>query len=737
MSARMIFGNETPWTKYLVISFLAIFLFSTNGLAADEDPDTSFSSDGKVITVISKHSTAKGIAVQSDEKIIVAGQCYNGANNDFAVARYNTDGTLDTSFSSDGKVTVAIGGGNDRGTAVAIQPDGKIVAAGYVDNGSDDEFAVVRFNTDGSLDTSFSGDGWVTTDLTANDDGATAVAIQPDGKIIVVGYADNGYGYDFAVVRYNTDGSLDTSFSGDGKVPAVFGSGTHIGHAVAIQPDGKIVIAGNGNNTSGYDFALVRYNADGTLDTSFAGDGAVITDFDNSFDGGQAVAIQPDGKILVAGYSDANSSFLVYDFAVVRYKTDGSLDLSFGDNGKVTTNVGSGTDSGQAIMIQSNGKIVVAGYSGNGSDDDFALVRYKTDGSLDTSFNGNGMVTTDFGGSDDQSYAATIQSDGKILLAGGSVGASWGFAVSRYGMVDAPADLIDWNGNLVADFGADGLWYHDGSKWNWMSNSGHIGRMTTWNGKLIVDFGAGKGLWYYDSAWHWMTNKAGLNIMTDWDNGATEVLVVDFGSGQRLYTYDGSWHWLNNKDNVNAMTVWGNKLIVDFGLGRGLYNYDTSWHWMTNKDEVTMMRPWDNGSAEALVVDFGGGRRVFAYDGTWQWLTNKDDVNNMTVWDRKLVVDFGGGRSLYAYDGAWGWMSNKDNTSRMVPWNGGSNLAVDFGAGRNMYNYNGAWSWIRNTNDVPAMVAWGNRLAVDFGPGVGLYRYDGTWNQVKAWSTAE
>ena len=733
----MLFSNKQSWAKYLLISLMTVCWFSIQAMAADEDLDTSFSSDGKLITVISNHSTAKDIAIQPDGKIVVAGQCYNGTNNDFAVARYNADGSLDTTFSGDGKVTAAIGSGNDRGTAVAIQTDGKIVVAGYSDNGTDDEFAVVRFNADGSLDTSFDGDGWVTTDLSSNDDGATAIVIQSDGKIVVAGYADNGYGYDFAVVRYNIDGSLDTSFSIDGKVPAVFGSGTHVGHAVAIQSDGKIIIAGNGNNTSGYDFAVVRYNTDGTRDTTFAGDGAVITDFGSSFDGGQAVAIQPDGKIVVAGYSDVNSSFLVYDFALVRYKTDGSLDLSFGDNGKVTTNVGSGTDSGQAITIQPNGKIVVAGYAGNGSNDDFALVRYKTDGSLDTSFAGDGKLVTDFGGSDDQSYAVTVQSDGKILLAGGSVGGSWGFAVARYGMADTPADLIDWNGNLVADFGVNGLWYHDGSNWNWMSNKGYVGRMTTWNGKLIVDFGAGKGLWYYDTAWHWMTNKADPNMMITWNNGTTEVLVVDFGSGQRVFTYDGSWNWLTNKDNVNAMTVWNNKLIVDFGLGRGVYNYDTSWHWMSNKGDVTLMLPWDDGSTEALVMDFGGGRRVYTYGGAWSWLTNKDDVNNMTVWNQKLVIDFGGGRSVYAYDGTWSWMSNKDNTICMVPWNGGSDLAADFGSGRNMYNYNGAWTWIRNADDVPAMVAWGNRLAVDFGPGLGVYSYNGSWNQVKAWSTAE
>jgi hypothetical protein len=302
---------------------------------------------------------------------------------------------------------------------------------------------------------------------------------------------------------------------------------------------------------------------------------------------------------------------------------------------------------------------------------------------------------------------------------------------------EAPANLIDWSGNLVADFGANGMWYHDGTSWHWMTNDGDVGEMVVWDGKLVVDFGAGKGMYYYDGSWHWMTNKSDPNLMTAWDNGTTEVLVVDFGSGERIYTYDGAWHWFNNKDGVADMAVWSDKLIVDFGFGRGVYNYDTAWHWMTNKDDVAMMLPWDNGTTEVLVVDFGGGRRMYTYNGAWNWFTNKDDVNDMAVWNGKLVVDFGAGRTLQYYDTSWHWLSNKDEVSRMVAWRGGSDLAVDFGSGRNMYNYDGTWAWIKNANDVPEMLAWGNRLAVDFGTGVGVYNYNGSWHQMKPWSTAD
>ncbi|ABW67595.1 GEVED domain-containing protein [Desulfosudis oleivorans] len=301
-------------------------------------------------------------------------------------------------------------------------------------------------------------------------------------------------------------------------------------------------------------------------------------------------------------------------------------------------------------------------------------------------------------------------------------------------------NLIEWNGNLVADFGKNGLWYHNGTSWNWMTNKGYVGQMAVWGGNLVVDFGAGHGLQYYNgTSWTWMSNKGGVNAMTTWHDGSTERLVVDFGGGRRVYTYNGAWSWLSNKDDVNAMNVWNNKLVVDFGAGRGVYNYDTSWHWMSNKDDIALWTLWNNGSTEPLVVDFGGGRRVYTYNGAWSWLTNKDDVNDMAVWNNRLVIDFGAGRGLYNNNGTWNWMSNKDDTAHMVPWNNGTGdqLAVDFGNGRNMYNYNGAWNWIKNANNVPEMVAWNNCLAADFGSGVGIYNYNGAWNFMKSWSTAD
>ena len=315
----------------------------------------------------------------------------------------------------------------------------------------------------------------------------------------------------------------------------------------------------------------------------------------------------------------------------------------------------------------------------------------------------------------------------------------WYECIAEQGYYNAgDPNLIQWNNNLVGDFGDNGLWYHNGTRWNWMSNKGHVGQMVVWDGKLVVDFGSDQGIYFYDGAWHWMTNIGDPALMIDWNNGSTDLLVVDFGAGQRIYTYDGSWHWFTNKDGVSDMVVWNNKLVVDFGGGRGVYNYDGSWNWMTNKDDIALMLPWDNGTTERLVVDFGGGRRMYTYDGAWNWFINKDDVNDMTAWNQNLVVDFGAGRGMHYYDGSWHWMTNRDDAARMTAWdNGCTSLAVDFGFDRNMYNYNGSWAWIKNANNVPEMLAWNNVLAVDFGTGVGIYYFNGAWNQLKDWSTED
>ena len=424
--------NNLDLKKIILAFILTISLSNLQSpvWAADGDLDTTFDTDGIQTTSIgSVQDIAYSVVMQSDGKIVAAGYSHNGSNNDFAVVRYNTNGSLDTTFSGDGKVTTAIGSGTDVANYVVMQSDGKIVAAGYSHNGSNVDFAVVRYNTDGSLDTTFSSDGIVTTAVGSLNDTGRSVVVQSDGKILVVGSSENLTDSDFAVVRYNTDGSLDTTFSSDGKVTTAIGLDNDNANAVVLQSDGKIVVAGISFGTFEV-FAVVRYNTDGSLDTTFSSDGKVTTAIGSRQDQARSVVVQSDGKIVAAGLSDNGSN---YDFAVIRYASDGSLDTTFSGDGKLTTAVGLGIDIANSVVMQSDGKIVAAGYSYNVSSEDFAVVRYNSDGSLDTTFSGDGIVTTAVGAGSDFGYAVAMQSDGKIVVAGYSYsGTKYDFAVVRY-----------------------------------------------------------------------------------------------------------------------------------------------------------------------------------------------------------------------------------------------------------------------------------------------------------------
>ncbi len=417
---------------------------------AVNDAPTFGLGDGKVTTAIgSGHDIGKNVTVQSDGKVLVSGYSSNGSDWDFALTRYNTDGTLDTSFGGgDGIVTTDVGGNTDRATSIILQPDGKILLIGNSYDGSNYyDFALTRYNTDGTLDTSFGGgDGMVTTDVFGFNDFGMSVDMQTDGKIVIAGYSYNGSDYDFSLMRYNIDGSLDTSFGGgDGIVTTDLGSGNDYSSSVTVQTDGKILIAGESYDGSSYDFTLARYNSNGTLDTSFGGGDGIVTTDTAALSYVSSTTVQTDGKILTTGYSDNGSG---YGFSLTRYNADGSLDTSFGGgDGIVTTAVGSSTFSlGESATLQTDGKILVTGYTLNGADYDFALIRYNSDGTLDTSFGGgDGIVSTDVGSDDDKGYSVTVQTDGKILVAGESRNASNDdFALVRYntdGSLDTTFDI--------------------------------------------------------------------------------------------------------------------------------------------------------------------------------------------------------------------------------------------------------------------------------------------------------
>lgn len=354
-----------------------------------------------------------------------------------------SSGTVDPSFSADGVATTALTSGHDQPTGVAVQADGKILVVGK----SGDEFALVRYTADGRLDTGFSSDGIVTTGVGSGVDTAEAVALQSDGRILVAGYsASAATGDDFALVRYNPDGSLDSGFGSGGMVVSAIASGSGLdqAHSLAVQADGKIVLVGHNN----LDFEVVRYNIDGSLDASFDGDGTAVTSIANSSDYARALAVQPDGKILVAGYG-YNFTAGNWDVVLARYNADGALDTSFDGDGKAIIDLG-GNEYGYDVALDGQGRIVVAGeiQPAAGGPRDIALWRLTSAGSLDTSFGGgDGLVTLDFAGGNDGARAVALQADGKILV-GGSNSVNSGQAVLlRY----------DASGDLDASFDGDGV----------------------------------------------------------------------------------------------------------------------------------------------------------------------------------------------------------------------------------------------------------------------------------------
>ena len=390
-------------------------------------------------------ASANGVAAQRDGKIVVVGSADVGGVDQFALVRYNSDGSLDTSFNSNGKVTTAVGTGTCKGKGVALQDDGKTVVVGYSFNAGQSFFTVLRYSADGSLDTSFGNSGKVTTAV-AKESNADSVAMQSDGKIVVAGNAFiDGSNNDFGVVRYNANGKLDSSFNQTGKATADFGA-HDFPRSVAVHGDGRIVVAGYTTKEDMKQCALACFKANGSLDTSFNGTGKVSTNLGGDGNAeGQGVAVQSDGKTVVAGYATAAA---VQQFALARYNIDGTQDTSFGGTGRVITAVGISGSNATGVALQKDGKIVVAGYAVNNSGRgyDFACLRYNTDGSLDQGFGDHAKATTAVGQGDGKANSLAVQ-DVKIILAGSSyVDDNNEFAVVRY----------DASGKLDASFNAGG-----------------------------------------------------------------------------------------------------------------------------------------------------------------------------------------------------------------------------------------------------------------------------------------
>jgi len=434
--------------------------------------DTTFNPEGLKagtestnINGSTNNNPGRAVAIQTDNKIVVAGTAVfsGGSQIKFGIARFLADGTLDETFNAGGTqpgtnaTSIANSSTDSQAFAVAIQADGKIVAAGYANVGSY-QFAIARFNADGTLDTTGfnalgtqAGTNIISIGVFSQ---AFAVVIQPDGKIVLAGDADVGGVDRLAVARFNSDGTPDLSFGGSNtgtNSTTVNNMGYNGGAGVTIQSDGKIVVAGFAGDEAGtvsY-FAVARFNTDGTLDTTFNGSGTQAgtnaTSIANSTDPSNealSVAIQSNGKIVLGGTTAVSS---VTQFGLAQFNTDGTLDGTFNGGGAqagtaATIIQNSTSASGAAVAIQQNGKIVIAGNAHVGGVDNFGIARFLADGTLDTlTFNpddlvqpGTNATLINNAGQLSEGNSVALQSDGKIVMAGFLAASPSQFAVARF-----------------------------------------------------------------------------------------------------------------------------------------------------------------------------------------------------------------------------------------------------------------------------------------------------------------
>jgi uncharacterized delta-60 repeat protein/uncharacterized repeat protein (TIGR01451 family) len=443
LSARLIVSRLA---QAICLHFL--FLFITSNLLAQTGVlDVTFGNKGKVIThasVGNGEDDITSIAIQPDGKLVAVGGAWNGSTVAMTIVRYNGNGSLDSSFGTSGKTYTVVNTYSDQFSSVVVQPDGKILAAGttFIPGSipENSDVVVARYNSNGTLDSSFGNKGIVITDFYGGLDNGNVLLLKSDGRILVGGeVVKNVKPYQgvpadgFGLVEYKANGTLDSTFGLNGKLyTAVSLSLESTG---ALQADSRIVVGGSSLDSKGNtNFTLIRYNENGSIDSSFAASGIVTTDFANGDDDVNSLAIHKDNKILVTGTVFNGSKKSI---GIARYNTNGSLDVSFGSGGKVITTLSANEDNGHSIQVQPDGKIIVAGGANltyPNSTGDFALLRYATDGRLDSSFGKHGVITTDFLGSRDEAFASAIQPDGKIVLAGtASLGyRSNDFALARY-----------------------------------------------------------------------------------------------------------------------------------------------------------------------------------------------------------------------------------------------------------------------------------------------------------------
>lgn len=501
------------------------------------------------------------IALQADGKIVTCGTYNNAGNKDIVVARLNANGTIDNTFGTAGKVTTAITTGDDLAFGIAVQTDGKIVVAGEGNNGSNKDVIIVKYNTDGSLDNTFDGDGKVITNLGA-EEAIRAMTLQTDGKIVVAGGSSLPGQYDPTILRYNTNGSLDNTFNSTGFIIIPGTASNEFVLGITMQPDGKIVAAGFeslGVNAHG---ELIRLNTNGTPDNSFGTNGFVniaplnYTIFYN-------LTILSSGKIAVAGA--ATNSPGSTNIIVGRFNANGTIDNSFNGTGYNTAFPGNGA-YGLGIREEVNGKLIASGGAlFNGTTDyDYLLARFTTNGNFDNTFDGDGILTIPITTGIDAGYAAIIQPNGQVLVSGNvRNGSDYDFGVIR---VNSDVDAgLNYSGKAISLDGVD----------DYVS----LGNLNFASADYTIE------------GWFNLSGSLGSNyeiVSAEQTNGSTGI-SIDIGN-------DNKFRFLhrNPPGNSGGVNLFSNQLVIA-----------NKWYHIACVKTSTTLQMYINGVLENSVTDGG------------------------------------------------------------------------------------------------------------------------------------
>ena len=687
---RILFWQRLAWTILLITLSLIGAVGISNlikpmrTLYLPGELDLSFNGNGKTTVQIGSSSEAQSVVIQSTGKIVTAGYSIIGTRSEFALARFNRDGSKDNSFGKDGNGTTSnpVGSGDAAAVSVVVQSDDKLVVAGYTGKqGAGGQFAVARYTSEGLPDTSFGSQGTRITTI-AQDAIAYAVAIQPsDNKIVAAGYCYDGRSANFALVRYTHNGQLDSSFGTNGIVCQDFGNDEY-GHAVVIESDGSILVGGG---VDGKGFGLAHYKTSGQPDKSFGTNGLVITPIgsvSNIKAEIRSLAIQSDKKIVAAGYASNGVNF---DFALARYNPDGQPDKLFGTAGTVTTPIGTGDDQAWSVGLTSDGKIVAAGYSYNGSKSDFAIARYSPSGLLDSSFASTGKKTTPIGtSSNDRAWSIAIQTDSKILVAGSTYDASMGtysFALARY-LGDPPSfyrvnsrpvavvakDLNgdDWPDLAVANYDSNNISIFfnngDGTLTEKVSRKTNSGPTSI----AVADFNGDDKL---DLA---VTNAKSDNVSILLNNGngtfADEVAYKSNSTPESVAVGDFNG---DNKIDLAVVNSTSNNVSIFLNKGDGTFADETAYRTNSNPQSVAVGDFNGDGKPDLAVANYDSNNVMILFNiGNGKFVENnhyKTNSGPTTV----VVADFDGNGSL---DLA---VTNKDSNNVSVFLNKGDGTFAD------------------------------------------------------------